>query len=705
MTPRSVTAFSSPSGSLNLGIQAVPSAICANQGLNCSAGGPESQVTLTATAAGAGVTAWPAVQVAFVLETTPFDGVFQPGTSDSSQWDPCAGFGSQWLLNLSPPCGESNGVPAFVANAGAIAESIQAAHPHSNVTFGLVDFGATYDNWDDSSGAVHNNWAWAGGCPPLPCNSWTSTWDTWPSYEYHVDVGNFVGAAQFQRAVSQTFQANILNGGYYTPGSNLSDNFLHSSSITSLYGVLSGQGIEWSNSTHHVIVLIGSTAPRDPKYVQNYCATDSLWEQEIEVLVPTTSCTNDTFFQSPACEPSYNFSTTRSPMCEGWVSSQDGNPEDAIAALAQNGPDCAKSLGGNCTIDTIDLYAMPTDSNSRSWWSFSTCQPGNPSNCSAAGTWWAKSDVDRVISAGCDLANATGGTWDGPIVDTCGANRYGTLGFVSPKHYNNPNTSNPSLLNALTNVGLGSPPTGLVLKGIRSIPMFQFVPWGSFRVDPRAPVTVTCAAVGPVPANCDTAPTVRTLGSGVQSLSWNWSVDPNLNALYVGDVWTASFYVNANGPPYSVPYPVDACVTVGCLAAGSGAIGRSYTSASAVQLDGTPLVDSFPYANVTVLLPQGQPPPNTGPPPPPSTGTGPPVLNPTPLPVVVPQPGVAPPAAIVSLISLQAIAAGVLAAGFSRVAIRPRTVRMAMSVPLSTQKVVSKFEKDRQNAVEAGRFE
>lgn len=720
VTSGAVTALTSQFGRLNLGIQAVPSAICANRGLNCSAGGPESQVTLTATATGAGVTAWPAVQLVFVLETTPFDGVYQPGTAEFGG-DPCA-YSSSGSTS-APLCGESNGVPFFVANAGAIASAIQTTHPGSNITFGLVDYAATYDNWDDSKGAVHDTVPWPSGnlCPPYPCGPYITNWDASTSYEYHVDVGAFVGASQFQDAVSQTFQRNVLFGNYYLPGSNTSDNLLHSSSITALYGTLTGQGLRWSNATHHVVVWIGSTAPRDPNYLQNYCTTNNMFATGPEAwtfdaiagIDNTTNCldTNNTLYESPSCEPSYNYSGLWSPACVGWTQSQDGSPSDSIAGLARGGSACAGSLGGNCTIDTVDLFAMPTDTTSRSWFSYvgNSSSPCSPSTvCQsyrASFHWWVNEDVHRVISAACDLANATGGTWDGPYYDNCGTQRYGTLFFVSPTHYDNPNTSNPTLFDALTNVGFGTPPAGLVLKGIPSVPMFQFVPWGSFHVDPRAPVTVTCTAVGPIPAECDTAATIRTIGSGVQSLSWNWSIDPNLNALYVGDLWTATFYVYADGPPYSVPYPVDACTTVGCLAAGSGAIGRSYTSASAVQLDGTPLVDSFSYANVTVLLPQGQPPPNTGPPPPPPTGTGPPVLNPTPLPVVVPQPGVAAPATVVSLISLQAIAAGVLAAGFSRVAIRPRTVRMAMSVPLSTQKVVSKFEREKGNSSQAGRFE
>ena len=72
---------------------------------------------------------WPAVQVVFALETTAYDGFYfhdymAPGA------DACARQHSGTDL----PCEESNGGPAFLANAGNIAQGIQAANSHSTVS-------------------------------------------------------------------------------------------------------------------------------------------------------------------------------------------------------------------------------------------------------------------------------------------------------------------------------------------------------------------------------------------------------------------------------------------------------------------------------------------------------------------------------------------------------------------------------------------
>ena len=690
---------------LGLGIEASPPVVCANGGSNCTEGLADSQVTLSAKPIGVGPAAWPAVQVLFALETSPFDGSYIPGTP-GAYTDPCVSAHQPYASAL---CGEANGIPFFVSNAGTIASYIQMGHPGSNVTFALVDFGATIDNWDDSNGAVHNTLEWSGHCPPYPCNPYTSNWDSSTVYEYHVDIGTFVPAQDFQSAVEQTFQKNLLSGGYAVPGANLSDNFLHASSITALYGALTGQGVSWSNSTHHVIVWIGSTAPRDPSYLQNYCVTTNTFAASPALNYPgygDDCLSNDTLYESPSCEPAYNFSAGRSPNCEGWITSQDGAPADSIAALSQNAPDCLGSLGRSCTIDMVDLYAMPTDPNSPSW-SSPVALVGCTSNCnnmSTAGSWWVTTDVHRVISAACDLANATGGTWAGPVIDSCGPGRGGSLLFVSPGNSSPPTTANPTLLDALAQVGFGAPPSGLLFRAVPGLPVFEFVPWGGFHVDLGAPAWASCISGASIPTDCDSLPWIRTI-SGVETLSWNWSSNANLDVLYAGDVWTATFFVYDLGPPYAIPYPVDSCVTASCLAAGSGPVGQSFSSGNAMLTDGAPFVASFPYVNVTVVLPQGTPPSNSGPPPPPPTGGGPPVLNPSPLPVIIPQPSIVASGAVASVISLQAIAAGVLAAGFSRVAIRPKAVRMPVPIRQPTGQSGSKFDKERSDSLPAGRFE
>ena len=139
-------------------------------------------------------------------------------------------------------CEESNGVPFFVANAQLIANSISAANPHSQVSFAMVDYFANINNWDDGDGA-----------------------------EYHVDIPQFIPSSQFGQAVKSTFQATVLNGNWYYGDSDLSDNQLTASTITAMYGTIVGSGLDWTNDTHHVIVWMGSTAPRDPNYPEDYC--------------------------------------------------------------------------------------------------------------------------------------------------------------------------------------------------------------------------------------------------------------------------------------------------------------------------------------------------------------------------------------------------------------------------------------------------
>ena len=68
---------------LSLSIGAVPHSICVDDSPLCSAQVGESQVTLTAAAPNVGLATWPSVQVAFVIETTVYDGVYDPSAGDS----------------------------------------------------------------------------------------------------------------------------------------------------------------------------------------------------------------------------------------------------------------------------------------------------------------------------------------------------------------------------------------------------------------------------------------------------------------------------------------------------------------------------------------------------------------------------------------------------------------------------------------------
>ena len=241
VTVDSAAPAATTSNALSLGITNSPRSICAFGLDTCAAAAPTSRVTLTANAGSAGVLAWPNVQVAFVVETVSDDGVYD-GSAGDPGLDTCA-------PTTDVLCEESNGVPFFVANAQQIANAIAAANPHSQVSFAMVDYFANINNWDDGDGA-----------------------------EYHVDIPSFVPSGDFGSEVTSTFQANVLAGGFVYGDSDMADNQLTSPMITAMYGMIIGSGLDWSNNTHHVIVWMGSTAPRDPNYPEDYCVS---WEDQI----------------------------------------------------------------------------------------------------------------------------------------------------------------------------------------------------------------------------------------------------------------------------------------------------------------------------------------------------------------------------------------------------------------------------------------
>jgi hypothetical protein len=623
---------------LQLGISANPNQICAYNESTCPAGAPTARVTMTATAPSGGTLAWPAVQVAFVVETTLFDGVYDPSAGDSGN-DPCAASGAM-------PCEESNGVPFFVANAQKIANAIQEANPHTQVSFAMVDYFSTC-NWDDCDGA-----------------------------EYHVDIPQFIPSFQFGAAVQGSFQAEVLNGGWVYSDSDFSDNILHSSSITALYGTITGSGLDWSKDTHHVIVWMGSTAPRDPQYVQNYCVSpaDNFGE---------SSCYGST------CEPSYTFANGQSPNCEGWVTSHDGNVTHSIAELARTAPECTDSIGGVCTIDTIDLYDAPTDYLAKDWPPVGgTIPPGGGPDGPIV-----QLDVARILEAGCDLAAATGGTWDGPDWFTCPDGQAGTLlyephGPSGLPGTGTPNINNPTLLDAFERTGFG-PVTETQVAAGTNRPLFQFVAFGSIAAVPGAGLDAraTCDRDDVPLSTCQVHPSVLHQ-DGLTYLGWNWSTNRTSNVMFVGDSWSASFNVFALGPPFST-VPVDACITTYCLEAGSGAIGGAFTSASYLAADNqTVVTQSFPLASVLVeITPTPTPPgaaPAPPPPPPPPIPIGP--ALPLPLPQTI---GVGNTVGVAN-VSIQATAAGFIAAGFMRVGLRNRPIALRIAAKSGT--LQSKFD-------------
>ncbi|MCI4367363.1 MAG: hypothetical protein L3K08_06395 [Thermoplasmata archaeon] len=643
---------------MSLSTSVAPQKICSNEVNTCSASTGTARVTLTASATESPKPYWPNVQVAFVIETTAYDGVYYhyfgyPGT------DPCARGTSDGL-----PCEESNGVPFFIANAGSISAAIQANNPHSKVSFAMVDYFGTN------------------------CGDWNDCGD---SDQYHVDLPTFVSASEFGGAVKQTFQDGEFGGGFIGIV-GLDDNFLHSPMITAMYGAVIGSALDWSANTHHVIVLMDSTAPRDPSYDENYYVS------------PFDPCCSGFQALGWTCEPSYTFAIGASPNCEGWVNSQDGNPNDSIAGLTRTSPTCTDSIGHTCTVDIINYWTTTTDPNSEGW-------PLHPAYSSGTqngpGAPRVQENTNHVLEAGCALAAATGGTWDGPSYWSCPNGVTGGLEYVPHGSYDHPNTNNPTLFAALRSIGFGPVYSTLVANSTGQ-PLFKYVPIGNIRVAPNPQFAASCQTPNGFIAACPRAPTNVSDGAP-GTIGWNWSNTPSENALYVGDVWTASFNIVAVGPPYFTIVPVDACVTSDCRAAGSGSVSGEYTAATYrlagnSSVDNQTIIQSFPVATLVVETSPATALPVTEPPPPPPTPPGIPVGLGTPLPVGNPVPVVN--SVGVANVSLQATAAGFLGAGFIRVATKNRPIANVNIRAGASKSFRSKFDggPDTQGRSSVGRF-
>ncbi|HZY71243.1 MAG TPA: hypothetical protein VFF67_09750 [Thermoplasmata archaeon] len=635
--------------SLSLGVDSAPRSICAGASTGCPAGTGLARVTLTATATTQSIVTWPDVQVVFVIEYTGLDGVYNPYDDKGDMNYQCPGDTS----NTGMPCEESNGVPFFIVNAGAVANSIQAVNPHSHVTFGMVDYYATNDEWDLDGGSA-----------------------------YHVDVGSFLPATDFGQAVRSTFQAEVLSGGWTYGYYGFGDNFLHSSSITSLFGALSGEGLGWQNNTHHVIIWMGSTAPRDPNYSENYCVSPALavhWGTN-------AGCYSQT------CEPSYTFTSVTSPSCEGWTRSQDGTPGDNIAALAHSSVACRESIGGSCPIDTIDLLDTATDPLSKDWAVSSTVSGGGVDGSQV------QLDVAHVLAAGCDMAAATGGSWNGPSWYTCPDGTQGSLQYVAHGPYNKPNTNNPTLLAAFRSASFGPFYQTEVAHGAGR-PMFTFVPFGNIVVAPANELQATAACTRSllIFPTCQGAPTLSTW-AGRTVLGWNFSTDSTLNAMYVGDEWMASFNVVATGPPFAT-VPVDACTLATCFSSGSGPLdGQYYTQAYYIpSTNGSAIAPSFPVTTVTV---QAMPSAIVAPSPPPAAPVPPAVPVPVAQPIPLLQPVAVGNQVGLGSVSVQGVVVGLMGASFIGLTNRNRPI--AMAVAAKSGVFHSKFESSLKKDSESG---
>jgi hypothetical protein len=613
-----------------LSVSAQPTSICAFGSTDCSADAGESRVTLTAQAPSTGEQTWPAVQLAFVINTAAYNGDWDPSYAQNSssfllnQADPCADTGFFTSPPASPLCEESNLIPFFVSNAESIATGIASANPTTQVTFALVDYFAAWDQFDD---------------------------ETDDGQHYDVDISSFVPASQFGAEVQSTFVATQLTGmfdggagrGFIGSDRGLDDDFLATDAITALYGTVVGSGLSWSNSSHHVIALLGDGSPEANGFQEDYCVAPFTFNDLAEHI----PC------DSSDCEPSYHFpSGLSSPQCEGWTSSQDGNPDDSIAALTRTTPTCTQSLGRECTIDVITPYDGITDPFSLAWPTEAKDWGGSPGGPDVL------ANSDRMLLAACELASATGGSWDGPTFYRCPSGQSGTLQYVPHGSPENPVTSNPNLQSAFTQLGFGSVRYSLVATGA-SEPIFTFAPYGNIQIAPDPEFQSVCTlADGQFWVGGEKCPAVpvNLTGEQVRYWGWNWSGNVSQNTLSLGDTWSVSFWVEAVGPPYSL-VPVDACITQGCAGGGSGPVGGIFSAATYVPETNSSLtVQSFPLASLEVVaLPRGIP-PSTLPPPAPPAGI-PPLPPPPPIPAPLPT-------AIVAQVPVEVVAGQATVAGF-----------------------------------------
>jgi hypothetical protein len=235
-------------------------------------------------------------------------------------------------------------------------------------------------------------------------------------------------------------------------------------------------------------------------------------------------------------------------------------------------------------------------------------------------------------------------------------------------------------------------------------PTFQFVPWGSVQLPAnlsRVFPTVSCSDPEGFTGLCDRSTTFVRQPNGLWGLSWRWSLDPNRDQMLVRAKWSASFYVTVVAPPFGF-VPIDSCTTPECTTAGSESVGKNYTWVSFSPFaNRTILRPSFPLGGVTVEAPSPPiPPPQTGlPPPPPPPPTGPPGG----LPVIVPPgpgPTVTAPGGGPGLPALAPVAAGALAAGFTRIPVKRK---LSMAVAAVSGAPITEAEKKRRAATRGKR--
>jgi hypothetical protein len=205
-------------------------------------------------------------------------------------------------------------------------------------------------------------------------------------------------------------------------------------------------------------------------------------------------------------------------------------------------------------------------------------------------------------------------------------------------------------------------------------PVLTFVPWKNFTLESGTTANATCW-VGGVIASCPSGSLFTLPNSGPTGLKWSWNATSRDDTLHAGDAWSVSFAVQTDQPPGGT-VPVDSCATAACTHAGIGGREGVFTSVEFSPF-GNSTTTNLSFGPLLVHLLKTPPltsPPSTTPPPSPPV-----VPNPLPSPPVsspVPQPISSPIAAVIGSgvisVSTASIAAGVLAAGFTRVTLHAR---------------------------------
>ena len=533
-----------------------PATLCQPGTLPCSSLPAQAHVRLWVNAStNSSVLPW--VQVVFVTETTLYDGVYDPSTGDYGSGqngaDPCKG-----------PCEESDGVPFLINNIANIAQGISQKNTgsgsSSHVTFSMVDY---FSNYDPSSPGADDH-------------------DDGDGSAYNVDVSTFEPATQFASTVTTMAQSNpstLFGGGCPSQGwnyntkvycdSDFSDNFLSSSMITALYGALHGSGLGWMNnaSTYHVIVWMGSTLPKDPSYKGYWCTTYN----DAASACPDATRTS---------EPAYSYGNG--------LTSPAGLTLSNITALAKQ---------EHVIIDAIDLPDGMDELASRDLVN------------TTATTTYSQVDVKDVLSAGCYLAQQTGGSWEGPtpgrsgIGFTCAAAPSGSNGagnltntFRTSSNINDGWTNNPSLAWALTNINFPPFKFSYNVSGQMKEGSFLFIPAENFSMGPGG-FAYSCWHNGlNIAAACQGAWS-HSIGRGH---GWSWP----LADMYPGDIWSVEFNVSVDpdfpASEVNTSIPIDLCLNSTQWSGCAGTGGPPYSTVTYTNYSGNLVQQSFPPGYVKI---------------------------------------------------------------------------------------------------------